>query len=204
MYEYNVTRYNHETRECSQFAGYIDTFLKMKLESFGYLIWVRTPADEERYIKSFCKSEGIWIDRVAIECNPTKPGMAKLFLNSTWSKLTERNDRTQTKIINEPHELYRFQATPGIEVTNLAFASDDGVCRSWKVSAEENMANQPHTNEVIGAYVPAGARIHLHSFLDRLQENVVYCDTDSVTLIRLSEGPCPIATGESWGTCILN
>ena len=100
-----------------------------------------------------------------------------------WGKLTERNDRTRTKIITEPHELYRFLATPGVEVSNRAFASDDVVWLSWKVFAEENVPNLPHTIEVIGTYVTAGARIHLYSFLDRLQENVIYCDTDSVIFI---------------------
>jgi len=48
-----------------------------------------------------------------------------------WVKLTERNDRTRTKIITDPHEQYRFVATPGVEVTNLAFASDDVVWLLW-------------------------------------------------------------------------
>jgi len=46
-------------------------------------------------------------------------------------------------------------------VTYLAFASDDVVWLSWRVTAEENVPNLPHTNEVIGAYVTAGATIHL-------------------------------------------
>ena len=58
MYEYNVSRYDPETREGGLFAGYIDTFLKLKAEAIGYPAWVRSPADEERYIESFCKSEG--------------------------------------------------------------------------------------------------------------------------------------------------
>jgi hypothetical protein len=29
VYEYQVTRYDPETRECVLFAGYIDTFLKL-------------------------------------------------------------------------------------------------------------------------------------------------------------------------------
>ena len=76
-----------------------------------------------------------------------------------WGKLTERNDRTRTKIITEPHEQYRFLATPGVEVTNVAFASDGVVWLSWKLSAEERVPNLTHTNEVIGSYVTAGARI---------------------------------------------
>jgi hypothetical protein len=68
---------------------------------------------------------------------------------------------------------------------------------SWKVTAEENVPNLPHTNEVIGAY--AGARIHLYGFLDRLQEKVIYCDTDSVIFIQPSGEPWPIATRDKLG-----
>jgi len=45
--------------------------------------------------------------------------------NYMWGKLTDRNDRTMTKIITKPTELYGFLSTPGIEVMNLVFASDD-------------------------------------------------------------------------------
>jgi len=42
-------------------------------------------------------------------------------------KLTAKNDRTMTKIITEPKELYGFLSTPGVEVMNLVFASHDVV-----------------------------------------------------------------------------
>ena len=71
-------------------------------------------------------------------------------------------------MISDPHELYRFLATPGIEVANLMFASDDVVWASWRFMAEEQIPSLRHTNEVIGAYVTAGARLHLYSYLDRL------------------------------------
>jgi len=132
-----VTRYNPETREGGLFAGYIDPFFKLKAEASGYPAWVRTPADEERHTESFWKSEGIRLDREAIKPSAAKRGLAKLCLNSMWGKLTERNDRTRTKIITEPHELYRFLATPGVEVTNLAFASDDVVWPSESVCRRE-------------------------------------------------------------------
>ena len=44
-YDYSVTRYDTESRESGLFAGYIDTFLKLKAEASGYPAWVRTPAD---------------------------------------------------------------------------------------------------------------------------------------------------------------
>ena len=61
---------------------------------------------------------------------------------------------------------------------NILFVSDDVVWISWQYSADERVSSLRHTNEVIGAYVTVGARIHLYGFLDKLQENAVYTDTD--------------------------
>jgi len=113
--------------------------------------------------------------------------------------MTERNDSSRTKIITKPHELYTFLAPPGVEVTNLVFASEDVVCLSWKLSAEENVLYLTHTNEVIGAYVTAGVRIHLYIFLDRLQVNASYCDINSIIFIQPSAEAWPIATRDKLG-----
>jgi hypothetical protein len=83
-------------------------------------------------------------------------------------------------MITDPRELYRFLATPGIEMMSLLFASEDVVWLSWKFAAEEITPSIRHKNEVIGAYVTTGARIHLYRYLDLLQERALYCDTDSV------------------------
>jgi len=116
-----------------------------------------------------------------------------------WGKLTESSNRTQTKLISEPHELYRFLVTPGIEVQNMMFASDDVVWISWQFLSEERVPILPHTNEVIGAYVTAGALIHLYSYLDRLQDKAIYCDTDSVLYIQPATGPALVETWDTWG-----
>jgi len=72
---------------------------------------------------------------------------------------------------------------------NLAFASDDVVWISWKYSADEDVPSLRHTNKVIGAYVAAGARIHLYRYLHRLKEKAMYCDTVSVIYIQPRDGP---------------
>jgi hypothetical protein len=97
-----------------------------------------------------------------------------------WGKLTERNNRTKVKVMTEARELYKFLSTPGIEVANVVFANDTVVWSSWSHIAEEKVPSLCHTNEVIGAYFKAGARIHLYGYLDVLQERAFYCDTDSV------------------------
>ena len=62
--------------------------------------------------------------------------------------------------------------------------------------AEEDVPNLRHTNEVIGAYVTAGARIHLYRYPDRLRENAIYCDTDSVIYNQPRDEPALIETGD--------
>ena len=139
------------------------------------------------------------LDKESIKSNAAKRGLAKLCLNSMWGKLTKRNDRTQTKVISEPKVLYRFLATPGIEVTNLTFASDDVVWVLWKYAAEERVPILRHTNQVIEAYVTTGAKIHLYRYLDRLQVEAIYCDTDSVIYIQPTDEPGFNETGDKLG-----
>jgi len=82
VYEYAVTEYDVSTGEGGLFLEYIDTFLKLKSEASGYRSWVRTPADEDRYIEEFRQSEGIRLDKDSIRHNAYKRRHAKFCLNS--------------------------------------------------------------------------------------------------------------------------
>ena len=59
------------------------------------------------------------------------------------------------------------------------------------------MQSLRHTNEVIDAYVTAGARIHLYWHLDRLQEKTLYCNTDSVIFIQPKDRLQLVETGDN-------
>ena len=104
-------------------------------------------------------------------------------------------------LISQPEELYRFLLTPGVEVQNMLFANDDVVWISLRYSADKRVPSLRHTNEVIGAYVTAGARIHLYGFLEKLQEKAIYCDTDSVIFVQPGTvcEPTLIKTGDNLG-----
>jgi hypothetical protein len=202
VYEYNVTQYDRQNGEGGLFVDYINTFLKLKAEASGFPAWVRTPDDEDRYINTFFESEGVRLDHDAIRPNAAKRGIAKLCLNSMWGKLTERRNRSQTKMITEPQELYRFLANPGIEVTTLLFVSNDVVWAAWRYIDDEMIPTLRHTNEVLGAYVTSGARIHLYTYLDRLQERALYCDTDSVFYVQKNNEPALIPCGDQLGAMV--
>jgi hypothetical protein len=81
----------------------------------------------------------------------------------------------------------------------LLFASDEVVWVSWRNSGEEQVLNLKHTNEVLGACVTAGARLRLYHFLDKVQENALYCDTDSVIYVQKESNPPMIECGDSLG-----
>jgi hypothetical protein len=88
---------------------------------------------------------------------------------------------------------------PGIEVQNMMFATDDVVWIAWQYSSEERVPNLRQTNEVIGAYVTAGTRIHLYSYLDKLQERALYTDTDSIIYIQPRDELALVETGYNLG-----
>lgn len=117
-----------------------------------------------------------------------------------WRKLTERIDGPKTKLIAGPQKLYRFLVTPGVEVMNMMFAGEKAVWVSWRFTAEEQIPSLRHTKEVIGAYVTAGAWIHLYSYLDRLQENALHCGTHSIIYIQPTDGPQLFQTGHRLGS----
>ena len=198
VYEYQVTEYNPQTGNGRLFVQFIDTFLKLTEEACGYPSWVQSPADEDRYISEIAASEGIQLDKDDIGYKPRKAGPSQIMPQFHWGKLTERNDITCTKMISYPLELYRFLATPGIDVATLMFASNDVFWASWRYIAEE-VPNIRYTNQVIGAYVTAGARINLYGYLDRLQKRELYCDTYSVIYIQPTLKTPLVKTGECLG-----
>jgi len=62
------------------------------------------------------------------------------------------------------------------------------------------VSNLRHTNEVIGNYVTAGARLHLYGYLDKLKESALYTDKDSVVFIQPRDGAALVEIGNCLGT----
>jgi len=49
------------------------------------------------------------------------------------------------------------------------------------------------------AYVACGGRIHLYSYLHKLGERALYCDTDSVIFVQKTDEPPLIEYGDALG-----
>ena len=152
---------------------------------------------EDRYFSDFNKSEGIHLDIFAIRPNPAKLGLAKLCLYSMWGKLTKGKDRTITKMISEPQEIYRFLATPGIEVAKLMFNSDDVVWANGGLSLRKRFR----------AYV---TQMRLSVPMSQLERGFIYtaistdCNRErcistlTAVYIQPKDEPTLVETGDWW------
>jgi len=79
------------------------------------------------------------------------------------------------------------------------FANDDVVWVTWKYTTENRVPSLRHTNDVDGAHVTAGARIHLYRYLDKLQENAIYCDKVSIIFAESRDHSELVQTGDNLG-----
>jgi len=66
------------------FNGYVNTFLKLKLESTGYPSNVKTALEKDEYIEEINQRENIQLDPKNIKKNPQMKTISKLFLNSLY------------------------------------------------------------------------------------------------------------------------
>jgi hypothetical protein len=157
---------------------------------------VKDETDEEKYIRDFFQSEGILLDVIFARIQ-VLAHWQKLCFYSFGGKLAEQANRTRIKLSSEPRELYKFLTTPGVEVHNLTFAGDRTVWLSWSMIAEE-APSLKHTNEVLGTYVTAGARLKLYTNLEALNRDVLYMDTDSVIFVS-RDNDCGVRCGDKLG-----
>ena len=66
------------------FNGYVNTFLKLKLESTGYPPHIKTDNEKQQYIDEIQERENIQLNPENIKNNPQMKTISKLFLNSLY------------------------------------------------------------------------------------------------------------------------
>ena len=79
---HEVWHFPGENRREGLFAGYVNTWLKLKQESAGWPSGVETAEQKADYIKRYEEHEGIKLDPEKIAVNPGRKSIAKLLLNT--------------------------------------------------------------------------------------------------------------------------
>ena len=181
-------------QEAGLFQPYVDTWLKLKQESAGWPRWCETQEQKARYVRQYQEREGITLN---VKENKGRKQVAKLMLNSFWGKFGEKTNKSKVEQVVQPHQLYKILTDSANDLQTLRLCTDDVLEVVYKQS-EDNDLPSDRTNIFIAAFTTCWARLKLYSYLERLGEQVLYYDTDSV-IYRWKSGQCEIETGDFLG-----
>ncbi|KAL5022568.1 hypothetical protein ScPMuIL_001723, partial [Solemya velum] len=175
------TQYNKSTGEGGLFTRYINTFLKIKQEASGPPSWIETPEDMHKYTENYFLNEGVHLDPQAIVKNPGLRALAKLCLNSFWGKMGQRLNLKQTQFIHESevNTFFQLLTDPQKKVENFHIVATDTLLVEWNYRTD-CVPDDEKTNIYLATFTTCWARLKLYGILEKLDERVLYYDTDSV------------------------
>lgn len=159
------------------FVEYVNLFLKGKQESSGYPNWVKNDDDKNKFIKEFFEKEGILLEKNNIEYNSGKRFVYKLALNSFWGRFGLNANKTQYKVLKNPHEWFALLNNDQFMVQSADISVDNCIQVFFSNKYNEGSIE---TNIPIASFVTCHARLKLYSELKKLSERVLYFDTDSI------------------------
>ena len=79
-----------KTKKGGIFNNYINTFLTIKAEAYGYPDNVKTDEDQKNYIQHFEENEAIALDENKIKFNPGLRSLVNLAINYFYRKFGQR------------------------------------------------------------------------------------------------------------------
>ena len=175
--------YKFEQTSNDLFKGYVNTFLKIKQEASGFPEWVQTEPDKHRYVLQYHEKEGILLDLQKIEYNPGLRACAKLCLNNLWGKFNQKLDYPKSKVLYSADDLYQIAFNKNYQIQEFYLINEDTAEIKYKDRKEQV---KPHnfTNNYIGVFTTAHARLKLLRLLKKLGKKVLYYDTDSCVYVE--------------------
>lgn len=75
--------------------------------------------------------------------------------------------------------MYELLNNASVEVNEITPIGDNMILMNWHNNTDE-LPESNFTSVAIASYVTAQARLYLYSFMEQLQDRLIYCDTDSV------------------------
>lgn len=204
IWSYDVAPYNEETKTNGVFSDFIRQFAKYKIEASGFPPGVETEDEKDEYIRQIEISDEIKIEKSRVKNNPCFRQVSKLILNSLWGRISMRGEeeRIKTSIIRKKKDFYDLIFSELVEVFDCFFPNQSSVFVQWKLKKEAHGIAPPQnktTSVILGAYTTAIARQVLRAELEKLNESVVYLDTDSIVFLAESEDSYTPTLGGAFG-----
>ncbi|XP_069090185.1 uncharacterized protein [Pleurodeles waltl] len=118
------------------FSEYINLFLRDKQEASGYSDWCVDEPSKKKYIADYKAREGIKLRPAFIKVNPARRQLAKLCLNSLWGTFAQRTNLSNTSIVTDPDELFKYIFTPVYDISSCEFIDDETAVLCCKYAKE--------------------------------------------------------------------
>ncbi|XP_030762206.1 uncharacterized protein LOC115887022 [Sitophilus oryzae] len=113
-----------------------------------------------QYVREYLEKEGVTLNPEKVSVNPGLRQLGKAVITSFWGKLCQRENQGKTTIVNKPEVLFSMLSNPATDVNSILPVNN--------------------TDCVQAAYTTAQARLKLYSYLEKVGDNAIYTDTDSV------------------------
>jgi hypothetical protein len=180
VYHYpRFSQYDPIKKTGGLFAPYIMTFQGLKQEASGWPADCITDVQRQAFITDYYEREGVLLNPEKICHNPGQRSQSKLTQNNFWGKLGQRDLFSEIVYISDPKEFFDLLQSDQLEVDDVNFFSENLVSVQYKMH-ELFAKPSPNTNVVLAVFTTAHARLKLYSYLEQLQRQVLYMDTDSV------------------------
>ena len=101
---------------------------------------------------------------------------------SFWGKFGQRPNMSKTSYVTDPAEYLDMMTRDGLEIQGVNFVNDEMVEVQWQ-NTEDFVESSGKTNVILAAYTTCQARLKLYELLERLDQRVLYYDTDSVMYV---------------------
>ena len=111
--------------------------------------------------------------------------------------MAQRSNMAKSEYFTQPGPFYDRLTDETREILRVEFPTDH-IAKVVHAPEEDFETSFGNTNVVVAAYTTAQARLKLYSYLDFLQDRVLYYDTDSVIFID-REGDPKVKTGNFLG-----
>ena len=179
------------------FADYVNKWLKIKTEASGWPADCVTEEQKRQYIEEYYVREGIALDYDAIKKNPGRKQVSKLMLNSFWGKFGEGENKPSCQTIQRLSDWYNITKDETIVVKDVRIYNEENI---EVTTIKKDGACQPklNMNIFVAIFTTALARLKLYESLEKLGQQVLYYDTDSV-IYSYKEGEVQIPTGNFLG-----
>jgi hypothetical protein len=201
---YRVTRIwrvlNFPAETDQLFRSYVKTMYGLKCLAGGWdKLCKGTSRDTDRQaalIRQYKERYDIDLTAMSNDYNPGMYYMAKRCLNSLWGKFGQKAKQTQTRLVTSEEELFELLDNSETSISSIQRLGDHAMQVTYTHTTEYLATHASGmTNIAVAAATTAWARLKLYSGLETVQEQVLYCDTDSIIyrwkpgLPRLNDGP---------------